>query len=107
MSKDENQKMNILGDKIAYKVLIEPWVTESTTLIMELNKYVFKVSPRANKQEIKKSIEEVYGVTVEKVNTINVPRKLRVQGRTKGWKSGFKKAIVSLKEGDKIDFYEK
>ena len=71
-----------------------------------MNKYVFKVSPRANKNEVKKAIEEVYGVKVEKINNINIPRKKRVRGRTEGWKPGYKKAVVTLKEGDKIDLFE-
>jgi len=105
MEKDTVKSTNNPEDKIAYRVLTEPWITEDSSRMMELNKYVFKVSGRSNKKEIVKAVEETYQVKVLKVNVINMPRKSRVQGRTKGWKSGFKKAIVTVKEGEKIDFY--
>ena len=104
--KDEKKKNTVKGsENIAFRVLTEPWITEEATRLMELNKYVFKVSDRADKAEVKKAIKEVYEVEAVKVNIINIPRKFRIQGRTRGWKSGFKKAIVTLKEGDKIDLY--
>lgn len=90
---------------ITYKVLIEPWITEATTLAAELNKYVFKVDKKATKQDIKNSIEELYKVTVSNVRTISIPSKRRTRGRTVGTKSGFKKAIITLKEGDSIDLF--
>ena len=72
-----------------------------------LNKYVFKVSFDANKTEIKKAIEKMYNVKVEKVNIIHIPGKKRRLGRIEGWrkglKRGFKKAIVTLRKGDKIE----
>jgi len=91
---------------IAHKILIEPWITEETTRIAELNKYVFKVAPAADKNKVRKSVEDLYGVKVISVNVINIPRKKRIRGRVTGWKSGYKKAIVTLKEGDKIEFFE-
>jgi large subunit ribosomal protein L23 len=91
---------------IAHKILIEPWITEEATRISELNKYIFKVAPVADKNKIKKSVEDLYGVQVVSVNIINIPRKKRIRGRVTGWKSGYKKAIVTLKEGDKIEFFE-
>lgn len=94
------------GESMAYRVLIEPWVTEAATAAMEQNKYIFKVSSEAGKPEIKKSVEEMYKVKVISVRTINIPRKLKNYGRTPGWKSGFKKAIVTLKKGDKIELFE-
>ena len=100
----ENKKTE--NSEIAYRVLIAPWITEEATKAMEMNKYIFKVFPRATKKEIKKSIEDLYKVTVTGVQTMNVLGKRRVRGRTVGVTSGFKKAIVSLKEGDSINIYE-
>jgi large subunit ribosomal protein L23 len=95
-----------IQNSIAHKVLIEPWVTEETTRIGEFNKYAFKVANDADKKSVKKAVEGLYGVEVTAVNTINIPRKKRIRGRVTGWKSGYKKAIVTLKEGDKIEFFE-
>lgn len=88
------------------QILIEPWITEAATMAQEIGKYVFKVSPDSNKQEIKKAAEEAYKVKVVAVNIVNIPKKARNYGRTPGWKSGFKKAIVTLKKGDSISFFE-
>jgi len=101
-SKDTTQ-----DSKIAYKILIEPWITEESTRQAELNKYVFRVSERADKKQIERSIEGVYSVKVVSVNTISIPKKPRYRGNKLGWKSGYKKAIVTVKEGDKIDIFEK
>lgn len=90
---------------IAAKILVEPWITEASTAMGEMNKYVFKVFPKARKKQIKDSVEKVYGVKVVSVNTVTMPRKARHQGRTTGWKAGFKKAIVTLKAGDSIDLF--
>jgi len=89
--------------KIASGILVSPHVTEKATDLEAENKYVFKVFKNANKIEIKKAIEQVYGVKVLGVNIINIPRKKRRLGRTSGWKKGFKKAIVKIKEGQKIE----
>ena len=87
-------------------VLVEPWITEASTAAMELNKYVFKVSPDASKEQVKKAIEDAYKVKVVSVNTTSIPRKKRNYGRTPGWKSSFKKAVVTLKDGDKIELFQ-
>lgn len=86
--------------------LIEPWVTEAASLAMEQNKYVFKVGLKSSKKEIKNAVEDVYKVKVISVNTIKIPKKFRNYGKTPGWKSEFKKAVVSLKAGDKIELFE-
>lgn len=93
-------------NSIAYRVLREPWITEAATRAAELNKYVFKVGLDANKKEIKKAIESLYEVAVTSVNTVNVHRKARTRGRTRGWKAGFKKAVITLKAGDSIQLFE-
>lgn len=100
MAKDLNKTENI-----AYKTLIEPWITEAATMMAEANKYVFKVAMKSTKPEIRKSIENLYNVTVKKVHTIHIPKKARNRGRIQGWKSGFKKAIVTVKEGESIDVF--
>ncbi|MFZ5982685.1 MAG: 50S ribosomal protein L23 [Patescibacteria group bacterium] len=107
MTQEEKKKDVLETGNIAYRVLAEPWVTEESTRLMELNKYIFKVFKRATKKEVERAVKEIYKVEPISVNTVNMPRKFRVQGKIAGWKSGFKKAIVTLKEGDKIDFYEK
>jgi len=92
------------GDvKIAPRVLRSPQITEKASFLQEKDQYVFKVFKTATKPEIKKSIEEVYGVNVEKVRVINVPRKAKRLGRSKGWQQGYKKAIITIKKGQSIE----
>ncbi len=92
------------------EILVKPLVTEKLTAQGEkLNRYGFKVDKKANKLQIKKAIEAMYGVTVESVNTVVVGGKKKnrytkggfIQGRT----STYKKAIVTVAKDDKIDFY--
>jgi len=91
-------------------ILIKPIITEKATLGSELhNRYTFLVDPKANKVEIKKSVEAAYGVSVEKVRTLNSgpERKMRYTktGIQKGKTNATKKAIVQVADGDAIDFY--
>ena len=92
-------------------IIIKPIVTEKQTAITDKfpNRYGFRVSPDANKLEIKKAVEEMYGVTVERVNTMNYAGKKKSRytksGIINGKTSAFKKAIVTLKEGETIDFF--
>lgn len=90
--------------------IIKPLVTEKMTAITEKqNKFGFIVRPQANKLEIKKEVEELYNVTVTDVNTMNYAGKNKTRytraGLVKGRTNAVKKAIVTLKEGDTIDFY--
>ncbi|MDP2909463.1 MAG: 50S ribosomal protein L23 [bacterium] len=88
----------------AWKFLVSPHVTEKAAGLEEKNKYVFRVSDRANKTEIKKAVRQVYGVNVEDVKIINVhPKKRRVGKRGEGWRKGYKKAIIRIEEGQKIE----
>ncbi|MDD4033120.1 MAG: 50S ribosomal protein L23 [Bacteroidales bacterium] len=92
------------------EILIRPIVTEKLTAQGEsLNRYGFMVDPRANKLQVKKAVEELYGVTVDSVNTLSYAGKVSSRftkaGYIKGRKNAFKKAIITLKEGEKIDFY--
>jgi large subunit ribosomal protein L23 len=91
-------------------VLIKPVLSEKVNRLSEkYNRYTFIVNRKANKLEIKKAVEEFYGITVEDVNTINVPSKVKQRntkaGLLTGRKSAKKKAIVTVAEGDTIDLY--
>lgn len=93
--------------KRAYDVLIGPMLTEKGTLLKEKdNKVLFRVATGANKIEIKKAVEEIFKVKVENVATINYKGKRKRMGRYEGRRPDWKKAIVSLKEGEKLDFLE-
>lgn len=87
----------------AFRYLIKPLVTEKSSNLLGQNKYVFKVTDKANKIEIKKVVQDMYGVKVNGVNIVNIPRKKRKFGRNEGYKPGYKKAIVTLAEGEKIE----
>ncbi len=90
-------------------VLKKPLVTEKVSALNEKGKYGFIVDAEANKVEIKKAVEKQYGVNVEKVNTMNVMGKLKTRytkaGVLSGRKVNYKKAIVTLAQGEVIDFY--
>ncbi len=90
---------------IAWEVLKNPYISEKATELAKENKYLFKVSDRANKIQIKRAIKEVYEVDVVKVNIVNIPKKKKRLGRHHGWQKGFKKAIVEIEKGQKIDVY--
>jgi large subunit ribosomal protein L23 len=87
----------------AYKILKTPHITEKATDLTGRNQYVFKIWERANKTEVKKAIEDVFGVNVVSIKIINIPRKKRRLGRIEGFRKGYKKAIVRIKEGQKIE----
>ncbi len=90
-------------------ILKSPLVTEKISSLNEKGKYGFIVEITANKVEIKNAVEKMYGVNVEKVNTLSVMGKLKVRstkaGMLTGRKPNYKKAIVTLAEGEVIDFY--
>ena len=83
--------------------IISPNITEKSTSLSDLNKVVFKVDLDANKKTIKKSIEKIFKVNVIKINTINIKGKNKLVKNRKAFKSGYKKAIVTLKKGQSID----
>jgi large subunit ribosomal protein L23 len=91
-----------LNERDLADLILQPIVTEKATFLMEENKYVFEVAPKATKPEIKAAIESLFDVKVAKVNTMNPPRKKRRVGRFLGFKPQYKKAIVTLKEGDSL-----
>ena len=83
--------------------IVSPNVTEKSTSLSEYNKVVFKVSKNANKKSIKKSIEKIFKVNVVKINTVNIREKVKIVRNKKAFKSGYKKAIITLKKGQSID----
>lgn len=85
------------------RILKAPLVTEKATDLAKGNQYLFKVFPKTNKSEIKKAIENLYNVDVLDVKIVKVPRKRIRIGRIMGWRKGYKKAIVKIKEGQKIE----
>ncbi|WP_366923261.1 50S ribosomal protein L23 [Metallumcola ferriviriculae] len=89
-----------------HEILVRPVISERTVELMEDNKYTFIVAKKANKSEIKKAVEEIFDVTVTRVNTLMVRGKNRRMGRFEGKTPDRKKAIVTLKPGDKIEVFE-
>jgi large subunit ribosomal protein L23 len=86
-------------------LIIRPIVTEKATAQLEDNKYVFDVLPKSTKPEIKAAIESLFEVKVVKINTINPPRKKKRVGKFIGYKPKYKRAIVTLGEGDSITLF--
>lgn len=82
-----------------------PLVTEKATILLEQNKYTFEVVPRATKPQIKAAIEALFDVTVVAVNTYNPPRKDRRMGRFAGHRPEYKRAVVTLAQGDSITLF--
>ena len=91
----------------AQDIVIRPIITEKSMLGATEKKYTFEVAKKANKIEIAKAVEEVFGVKVAKVNTVNVRGRLRRQGRYQGYTRSWKKAYVTLTQDSKnIEFFE-
>lgn len=88
------------------KLIIKPIITEKTTILENSGKYIFKVLPGTNKIEIKKAIEKIFNTKVLSINILNTTEKVKYRGRTRGIVSGYKKAIVTLKKGQKIKIRE-
>ena len=91
----------------AYKIIRRPLITEKSTIQKEMdNQLAFEVDRRANKIEIKKAVERIFKVQVETVRTMNYQGKRKRLGRTIGRRRHWKKAVVTLKPGQKIEFFE-
>lgn len=91
----------------SYDVIVRPIVTENSMSQTADRKYTFEVLKNANKTEIRKAVEEVFGVKVEKIATMNVKGKLKRMGKHQGYTRSWKKAIVKLTEDSKtIEFFE-
>ena len=92
------KKFNLLD------TIVSPVITEKATTLSEFNKMVFRVHKGASKNSIKKSIEKIFKVNVIKINTINLKGKTKLVKGKKSSRPGYKKAIVTLKKGQSIDF---
>ena len=93
--------------KLAQDIIIKPIITEASMMGIVSKKYTFKVASDANKVEIAKAVEELFGVKVAKVNTVTVNGKIRRYGRFEGYTASWKKAIVTLTEDSKtIEFFD-
>lgn len=91
----------------ARDIILKPVITEKSMAGAAEKKYTFKVAKTAGKIEIAKAVEEIFGVSVKKVNTLNVRGQYRRQGRTGGYRPSWKKAVVTLTEDSKtIEFFE-
>ena len=89
-----------------YEVLRRPLITEKNTRLQSEGRYAFEVAARANKQQIKQAVEAAFKVSVTAVNTMTMPGKKRRIGKGQVMTSPWKKAIVVLKPGDKIELFE-
>ena len=88
-------------------VIKKPLITEKATLLKGIaNAVLFAVDTRANKKEVREAVEKMFRVKVVDVRTMTVAGKVKRRGRTLGLRPGWKKAVVTLKEGDKIEFFE-
>jgi large subunit ribosomal protein L23 len=93
-------------------VIRRPLITEKNTVLMEIGQYTFEVAPEANKFQIREAVEKTFNVKVRAVNTLNVKPKAKSRtasrrgGRITGHVAGWKKAIVTLAPGDRIDLFE-
>ena len=89
-----------------YEVLRRPVITEKNTMLALQNKYTFEVAGKANKTQIKEAVQKAFNVAVVSVNVMTVPGKMRRAGRMRGMTASWKKAVVTLKEGQKIELFE-
>ena len=101
-----NNKRRPGGKSLSARTLVKPLVTEKAANLSDNGKYAFIVNVNANKIEVAKAVSDVYGVKVEAVNIIKMKGKAVSRGRIKGSRNDFKKAIVTLKKGEKIQMYE-
>ncbi|MGE5426147.1 MAG: 50S ribosomal protein L23 [Bacillota bacterium] len=90
----------------AYRVLDKPLITEKATELGAQNKYAFVISQAANKIEVAKAVQAIYGVKPVRVNIISMKGKATLRGRIKGQRKDWKKAVVTLKKGESIRIYE-
>ena len=101
----QKQELKESGEKRESKTFFvkRPWISEKATILQEKGAYVFLVHPKANKSTIKEEVQDRYGVRVEKVRTTKHQGKRKRHGGIMGRRAGFKKAIVTVKEGDSIE----
>ncbi len=90
----------------SHSILVRPIITEKNTMLSDRGKYAFEVLPDVNKIEIKRAVEEVFKVKVAAVNVMRVPGKQRRMGRHKGMTRSWKKAVVTLQPGQRIELFQ-
>jgi len=96
-----------MTDFDAYSHVVRPVMTERSTILKEkFNQYVFEVTTSSSKTDVKRAIEEIFKVHVDQVRTMRVPGKQRRMGRNTGHRPDWKKAVVTLREGETIDLVE-
>jgi large subunit ribosomal protein L23 len=91
---------------VPHEVLVRPIISEKNTLLSEQGKYAFEVSERANKIMIRHAVQTLFKVDVTAVNIIHVPGKRKRRGRTSGLTRSWKKAVVTLGEGQRIELFQ-
>ncbi len=101
--KPEPVKTKAKNVKFSYEAIKQPHISEKASDLSEKDQYIFEVSPNYNKNEIKKAVEGIYGVDVLSVNVIKIPSKKRRLGKTEGFRKAYKKAVVKIKNGQKIE----
>ena len=89
-----------------HEVLLRPMITEKSTIMAEIGKYSFQVAPKANKVQIKEAVQKTFGVTVEDVNITRLRGKVKRYGPRFKKRPDVKKAVVTLKSGDRIQLIE-
>lgn len=97
MNKDQNVEY--------FKIIYTPIVTDKTTKLLEKNQYCFRVNPKVNKTKIKQAIEFIFKVKVTNINTCHEPKKRRKVGRFHGYRTHYKKAIITLLPGNTINLF--
>jgi large subunit ribosomal protein L23 len=95
--------MTTVSSEKIFEIIRNPLISEKSTLVSQYNYYVFKVSPKSNKSEIKQAIEKLFNVKVLSVNTLNQEGKVKKFRNRPGKRANFKKAFVKLAEGNTID----
>jgi large subunit ribosomal protein L23 len=91
---------------VPHEILIRPIISEKNTMLNEQSKYIFEVAERANKIMVRKAVEELFKVNVTAVNVMHVAGKRRRTGRTYGMTRSWKKAIVTLQPGQRIELFQ-
>ena len=99
------EKLKTNNLRVLLNLLKYPLISDKATRLLELNKYSFMIDKKANKYSIKKIIEYIFNVNVVNVNTLIVAKKKRTVGRFSGNRTQYKKAIVTLKSGDRINLF--
>lgn len=105
--KEEKEPLLVTGQYALSKtVIVEPVITEKSRSLLQLNQYVFKVNPQANRREVKEAVERLFNVKVENVNLIKLKKRVRGRLRIPSVRPLTKKAVVTIKQGQQIPIFE-